>query len=133
MVHWKQWKKHWLRRKEISVSFSALPYMSHMGPGKLIWLSEPQFHHLETEDANIYLKGLLRGSSEKMHVEILNFPGGAIGKEAACNAGDPGSTPGSGRSPGEGNDNPLQYSCLENSMDRGGLWATDHGVAKSQT
>ena len=104
-----------------------------MGPGKLIKLSEPQFHHLETEDANIYLKGLLRGSSEKMHVEILNFPGGTIGKEAACNAGDPGSTPGSGRSPGEGNDNPLQYSCLENSMDRGGLWATDHGVAKSQT
>ena len=46
-----------------------------------------------------------------------NF-GGSDGKESACNAGDPGSIPGSGRSPGEGNGNPLQYSCLENSMDR---------------
>ena len=70
---------------------------------------------------------------KKVHAEILNFPGGAIGKEAACNAGDPGLIPGLGRSPGEGNDNPLQYSCLENSMDRGGLWAPVHGVAKSWT
>ena len=50
---------------------------------------------------------------------IWGFPGGSDGKESAFNAGDPGSTPGSGRSPGEGNGNPLQYSCLENSMDRG--------------
>ena len=51
------------------------------------------------------------------------FPDGSDGKESACNAGDPGSIPGSGRSPGGGNDNPFQYSCLENSMDRepGGL------------
>ena len=55
------------------------------------------------------------------------------GKESACNAGDPGSIPASGRSPGEGNGNPLQYSCLENSMDRGAWWATVHGVTKSQT
>ena len=48
----------------------------------------------------------------------LGFPGGSDGKESACNAGDPGSVPGSGRAPGEGNGNPLQYSCLENSMDR---------------
>ena len=47
------------------------------------------------------------------------FPGGSDHKEYACNAGDPGSTPGVGRSPGEGNGNPLQYSCLENPMDRG--------------
>ena len=47
------------------------------------------------------------------------FPHGSVGKESACNAGDQGSIPGSGRSPGEGNGNPLQYSCLENSMDRG--------------
>ena len=52
---------------------------------------------------------------------------------SACNAGDPGSIPGSGRSPGEGNGNPLQYSCLENPMARGAWWATVHGVAKSQT
>ena len=51
----------------------------------------------------------------------------------ACNAGDRGSIPGSGRSPREGNGNPLQYSCLENSMDGGAWRATVHGVAKSQT
>ena len=50
-------------------------------------------------------------------------------KESACNAGDPGSIPASGRCPGEGNGNPLQYSCLENSMDRGAWQATVHGVA----
>ena len=47
------------------------------------------------------------------------FPGGSVGKESACNEGDPGSVPGSERSPREGNSNPLQHSCLENSMDRG--------------
>ena len=50
---------------------------------------------------------------------LLGFPGGSDGKESACNAGDPGSISGSGRSPGEGNGNPLQYFCLENSRDRG--------------
>ena len=60
-------------------------------------------------------------------------PGGLEGKASACNAEDPGSIPGSGRSPEEGNGNPLQYSCLENPMDRGACWATVHGVAKSQT
>ena len=58
---------------------------------------------------------------------------GSDGKEAACNAGGPGSIPGLGRSPGEGNGNPLQYSYLENPMDGGAWWAADHGVAKSQT
>ena len=63
----------------------------------------------------------------------LGFPGGSDGKESACNAGDPGSIPGSGRSPGEGNGNPLQYSCLENSKDTGAWQALVHGVAKSWT
>ena len=54
-------------------------------------------------------------------------------KASAWNAGDPGSIPASGRSPGEGNGNPLQYSCLENSMEGGALWATVHGVTKSRT
>ena len=61
------------------------------------------------------------------------FPGGSDGKESACNAGDPGSIPGLGRSPGKGNGDPLQYSCLKNSMDRGAWRATVHGVAKSRT
>ena len=63
---------------------------------------------------------------------ILGFPNGSVGKESACNVGDLGSIPGLGRSPGEGNDNPLQYSGLENSMDRGVLWAEVHEVKKNQ-
>ena len=63
----------------------------------------------------------------------MGFPDGSEGKASACNAGGLGSIPGSGRSPGEGNGNPLQYSCLENPMDRGACWATVHGVAKLQT
>ena len=59
------------------------------------------------------------------------FPGGSEVKASACNAVDLGSIPGSGRSPGEGNDNPLQYSCLENPMDKGAWLATVHVVAKS--
>jgi len=62
-----------------------------------------------------------------------SFPGGSDGKESACNAGDLGSIHGLGRSPGEGNSNPLQYSYLENPMDRRAWWAPVHGVAKSRT
>ena len=68
-----------------------------------------------------------------LHELLWDFPGGSDGKASAYNAGDPGSIPGSGRSSGEGNGNPLQYSCLENPMDRGAWWATVHGVTKSQT
>ena len=66
-------------------------------------------------------------------MEYRGFAGGSDSKESAFNAGDPGSIPGSGRSPGEGNDNPLQYSCLGNPMDRGAWWAIVHGVTKSWT
>ena len=61
------------------------------------------------------------------------FPGDSDGKGSVYNAGDPGSTTGLGRSPGEGNGNPLQDYCLENPMDRGAWWATAHGVAESDT
>ena len=64
---------------------------------------------------------------------MSGFPGGSEVKASAYNAGDLGSIPGLGRSPGEGNGNPLQYSCLENPMDRGAWWTTVHRVAKSQT
>ena len=63
----------------------------------------------------------------------LGFPGGSEVKAPACNLGYLGSVPGLGRFPEEGNGNPLQYSCLENPMDRGAWWATVHGVTKSQT
>ena len=62
----------------------------------------------------------------------MGFPGGSEVKASACNPGDLGSIPGSGRCPGEGNGNLLQYSCLENPMDGGAWWATVHGIAKSQ-
>ena len=61
------------------------------------------------------------------------FPGGSDDKESACNAGDLGLIPGLGRFPGVENGNPLQYSCLENAMDRGAWQTTVHGVLKSQT
>ena len=64
------------------------------------------------------------------------FFNSSVSKESACDAGDTGDTgliPGSGGSPGEGNGNPLQYACLENSMDRGAWWAAVLGVTKSQT
>ena len=60
---------------------------------------------------------------------MLGFPGGSDGKDSACSVGDLGSVPGLGRSPGEGNGNPLQYTGLENPRDRGAWWATVHGVA----
>jgi len=70
------------------------------------------------------------------HLYTNGFPCGSVVKNPPANAGDAGVEgliPGSGRSPGEGNGNPLQYSYLENPMDRGAWWATVHGVAKSQT
>ena len=71
---------------------------------------------------NLVFPGLLRG-----------FPGGSDGKESACSVGDRGSIPQLERSPGGGHGNPLEYSYLENPMNRGAWWATVHGVAKSQT
>ena len=64
---------------------------------------------------------------------LLGFPGGSEGKASACNVGDSGSIPGSGRSPGGGNGHPLQHSFLENPMDGGAWWTTVHRVTKSQT
>ena len=72
----------------------------------------------------IYLFGIYFG------VKNVVFPGGSDSKESTCNAVDSGSMSGLGGSPGEGNDNPLQYSCLEKSMDRGAWQATVHGVTK---
>ena len=62
-----------------------------------------------------------------------NIPGSSVGKESACSAGDLCLIPGLGRSSGEGNDNPLQYFCLENPMDRGAWQVTAHGIAESDT
>ena len=82
-------------------------------------------------------------SGHKQEIEIgynttnlyvnLRFPGGSEVKASACDGGHLGSIPGSGRSPGEGNGNPLQYSCLGNPMDAGAWWPTVHGVTMSLT
>ena len=64
---------------------------------------------------------------------LKGFPSGSEVKVSACNAGDLSLIPGLGRSPGEGNGNPLQYSCLENPMDGGAWWFTVHGITKGQT
>ena len=81
---------------------------------------------------------MTQNSSSKCLVFTHGFPQKPLycvsdSKESTCNAGDPGSIPGSGRSPGEGNDYPLHYFSLENSMDRGAWQTTIHGVSKSQT
>ena len=68
-----------------------------------------------------------------LRIKLVGFSSGLDGKESACNAGDPGSVSGWRRSPGEGNGNRLQYSCLENPMNRGSWLVTVHGIAKSQT
>ena len=72
----------------------------------------------------------MRISQQIEGFEIMGFPYSSVGEESACNAGDPGLIPESGRSPGEGNGNSLQCSCLENPMDRGAQQATVHGVAR---
>ena len=72
-------------------------------------------------------------NSTRIKCPCIGFPSGSDSKEFAFNVGDTDWIPGSGRSPGEGHGNPLQYSCLENPMDRGAWQATVHGVIKSQT
>ena len=78
--------------------------------------------------------GQIPGVPVRLQVEILDrrkgFPGGSMVKNLSADAGDSGSIPGSGRSSGEGNGNPLQHSCLGNPMDRGTCWATVHEVTK---
>ena len=97
-----------------------------------VWMKSTVTHHI------LALPGALPDpslSTPLCHHQLpnLGFPGGLNGKESACNAGDSGSIPESGRFAGEGIGNPLQYSCLENPMHRGAWWATVHRVAKSWT
>ena len=82
--------------------------------------------------SSVFSENLLRTIKDYIFF-WLGFPGGSEYKASACNAGDLGLIPGWGRSPGEGNGNPLQYSCLENPVDRGTWQATIHGFTKSLT
>ena len=87
------------------------------------------------EPGGLQSMGSQRDTTERLHFTSLrqSFPGDSAVKNPPANAGDARSIPGSGRSPGEGSGNPLQYSCLGNSRDRGASWAIVHGVAKSLT
>ena len=85
-----------------------------------------------TEDEMVGQHHWLSGHEFEQTPGNNGFPNSSDGKASACNAGDPGLFPGSGKFPGEVNGNLLQYSCLGNSTDRGSWWATVHGVAKSQ-
>ena len=112
------------------------------------WVLSLQPHHLLSTSllANIIIRFKLmvylelhispRNLSVYVYVCVcvcvwMGFPHGSDSKQSSCNAGDSGLIPGLGRSPGEGNGYPLQYSCLENSIDRGAWQATVHGVSKS--
>ena len=96
------------------------------------WFKKTSYIYTHT---HIYIAILVTKKKDKHHVSLTYriFPGGSDDKESACIAGDLSSIPGLGRSPGEGNNYPLQYSGLENSMGRGAWQAAVHGVAKSQT
>ena len=121
-------------------SWSGLPFPSPGGlpnPGVKPQSPALQADSLPSEppgkpkDTGVGNLSLLQGNflSQELHWRLL----GCHGKESACNVGDPYSIPGLGRSPGEGNGNPLQDSCLENPMDRGACWTTVHSIAKSWT
>ena len=101
-------------------------------PGRHIPLNSASFFHriFSCSFASLFspLVGARVIESGSAINAVRGLPQWLSGKESACNAGDPGSIPGAGKSPGGGYGNPLQYSCLENPMDRGAWWATVHGV-----
>ena len=92
---------------------------------RIAWQAKGKHQNAREETSSDQLIWLL--------LSISCFPGGTVVKNLPLNAGEAVSIPGVGRSPGVGNVNPLQYSCLENSINRGIWWATVHGVAKSWT
>ena len=100
-----------------------------------------QYKDRELKDTNWYMyeisnKNALNSTGDIDYIKYIyrrDFPGSSTGKEFACNAADPGLIPGSGISPGEGIRYPLQYSCLDNPMNRGAWQATVHGLTESDT
>ena len=118
------WKISWRRAWQLTPVFlSGEPHRQRSLVGYSIW----GYTELDTTEA------ALAETSSSYSTLNKGFPGGSEVKASVCNAGDLGSIPGSGRSPGQGTGNPLQYSCLENPMDGEALWTTVHRVTKSQT
>ena len=93
-------------------------------------LSELQEMVMDREAWRAAIHGVAKSQTRLNDFHFSSFPGDPDHKESACNAGGLGLIPGSGRSPGEGNGYPLQYSCLENFMDRGAWQVTVHGVTE---
>ena len=133
---------HWVQHWPLEVGWGFQPYRVH-----LLWhahLAEPfpplfsrapgRFslhvgqHSNECASSLGVLVRVLNPASWKNAPKLISLPRGSAGKDSACNVGDLGWIPGLGRSPGKANGNLLQYSCLENSMGRGTLWVTVHGV-----
>ena len=136
-IFYKSWKHAkcpltWNRLRYTSTTFSNKHWTSILFSNKKgtnYWYMQ---HHYYTQWKTPDLKDYILYDS--IYTTFgKSFPGSSDGKASAYNTGDLGLIPGWGRSPGEGNDNPLQYSCLENPMDWGAWWATVHGVAKSWT
>ena len=138
-TEWMNWTE--LIKFKSDSELSSWPLLSLLEYVERVWLLPLSFNYwtmwlvdkLRDKFPMVLLWSYLDSSPLQLCSGESNFPGGLDGKESACNAGDPGSKPGSGRSPGEGNSYPFQYSCLENPMGRGVRWAIVHGVAKSQT
>ena len=126
--------------------WSGVPLPSPSIPGRgtkilhaAMKIEDPTCHNQDVVQPNKYfLINILKNKNVKQKESGVSLkrgccPGASVVKNSPANAGNSGSIPGSGRSPGGGNGNTLQYNCLGNSMDRGAWWATVHGVAKSWT
>ena len=132
-----------LAHRTLRAEFPMLSLVSHY-----LWVKHQDYHpllwSLLLKKKVLVLRFLSWNTFKSLKMYVLHseknpfrlqtgLPGGSDGKASTCSAGDPGSTPGSGRSPERGNGNPLQYSCLGNPMDREAWQATVHGVTKSRT
>ena len=117
----------WFSHYWFNPQVGKIPWRRERLPTSVFWPRE--FHRLYSP----WGPKEFSDTTEQLSLTLLDFPGGSAGKESTCNAGDLGSIPGLGRSPGERKGNPLQYSCLGSPMDGGAWWATVQGVSKSWT
>ena len=125
--------KMWRKTFRVEGCFSFLPKSLLFSSPWLEKVVPKSISFLEHSSAFVFQKVRFCSNEDIQKLIQFSFPCSSVSKESACSAEDLGSIPGSGRSPGEGNGNPLQYYCQENSMDRGDRQAMVHGVTKSWT